>query len=243
MQLTTPAPAAAVSGRKVLAVLGIWILSSVVLATGGWFLSSASLGASSETPTLLATFLVYLLLPVSGLIVFRWPGLRDRLRVRPTRPRWLAVALLFWVGVLIVSALVYVGIGLADGSWTAPFLELVREVTDIARFDTATPADWTLIVVRALLLAGIAEELLFRGILFGWLRRRLSAWPVILITTTLFTVEHIYPLVFPLVILLGLALGWLREKSGSILPGLMLHILTDSLLFVVALTLSAHGVR
>jgi membrane protease YdiL (CAAX protease family) len=241
MKSTTSALAAAVSGRKVLAVLGIWILSSVVLATGGWFLASASLGASSETPTLLATFLVYLLLPVSSLIVFRWPGVRDRLRVRSTRPRWFAVALLLWVGVLIVSALVYAGIGLALGSWAAPFLELVREVTDIARFHAATLVDWSLLLVRALLLAGVAEELLFRGILFGWLRRRLSAWPVILITTALFTVEHIYPLVFPLAILLGLTLGWLREKSGSILPGLMLHILTDSLLFVVALTLSAQA--
>ncbi len=243
MKPTPSAPAATVSGRKVLAVLGIWILSSAFLATGSWFLSFGSLGASSETPTLLATFLVYLLLPLSSLIVFRWSGVRDRLRLRPTQPRWLAIALLVWVGVLIVCALVYLGIGFAGGSWAGPLLDVVREVTDVARFNAATPVDWALIIVRALLLAGIAEELLFRGILFGWLRGRLSAWPVILITTALFTVEHIYPLVFPLVVFLGLALGWLREKSGSILPGLMLHVLTDSLLFVVALSLSTHGVR
>ena len=43
-------------------------------------------------------------------------------------------------------------------------------------------------LLRACLVAPLAEELLFRGALFGWLRRRLPAWPAILVSAALFWV-------------------------------------------------------
>jgi membrane protease YdiL (CAAX protease family) len=111
----------------------------------------------------------------------------------------------------------------------------------MARIPHADGFDWFLIVVRALLLAGLAEELFFRGVLYGWLRRRLPAWATILVTSAVFMLEHLYAIVFPPAFFAGIGLGWLRERSGSVLPGFVVHVLTDTLLFVIALVLlGAH---
>jgi membrane protease YdiL (CAAX protease family) len=63
---------------------------------------------------------------------------------------------------------------------------LVSSGTDVTRLPTATPLDLTLILLRALFLAGLAEELLYRGLLFGWLSRYLSSGIVTLVTAALF---------------------------------------------------------
>lgn len=231
------------SGRSVLAVLGVWLGLAAVLGGGGWYAASVLTAhrPSSETPTLVAVFLVYALFPVAALIVYRLSGIRDRLRFRLVPARAFGIGLLAWLAILAGGAVVYAIWGLAAGSITDPALSVVRNATDMARIPHATGIDWFLIVVRALLLAGITEELLFRGVLFGWLRRYLPAWATILITTVLFTLEHYFTVLFPLVFLFGIAVGWLRERTGSVLPGLVVHILTDTLLFVVALVLvGAH---
>jgi membrane protease YdiL (CAAX protease family) len=232
-----------VNGRSVLAVLGLWLGLAAVLGGGGWYAAYALVpnGRTSETPTLVAVFLVYALFPVAALIVYRPTAIRDQLRFGYKRGRDLALGLLVWLAILAGAAVVYAGIGLVSGSFTGPALSLVRDATDMARIPHSDGLDWFLIVVRALLLAGITEELLFRGVLFGWLRRYLPAWATILITAVLFTVEHYFPVIFPFALIYAIAVGWLREHTCSVLPGLMAHILTDTLLFVAALALlGAH---
>ncbi len=225
-----------VSGRSVLAVLGLWIVGAAVLATAGWYLASTLLGPDSETPTLVAIFTVYLLLPLAALVVYRGVGVHDRLAVRPPAGRWFGIAILVWATTVAACAIIYFAIGAATGNPTGALLNVIQDATDMSRFATATPLDWALIVVRAVILAGIGEELLFRGILYGWLRGHLPATPVILITAAAFALEHAYyPILIPVGLLLGLALGWIREKSGSILPGLLAHIMTDALFLALAI--------
>ena len=65
-------------------------------------------------------------------------------------------------------------------------LQLLHFGSDMSRFPPAGPIVLGLIVIRACLLAPLAEELLFRGALFGWLRDRLSAGLTILLTAALF---------------------------------------------------------
>ncbi|MDO5744066.1 MAG: CPBP family intramembrane metalloprotease [Micrococcaceae bacterium] len=232
-----------ITGRSVLAVIGLWLGMSAAVATASWYLSSVlGTSPSTQTVTVLLVFEVYLLFPIAALIVYRPSGLRDRIKLRYTAGRDFGLALLVWVAILAAGTLTYACIGLMAGSIWAPALEVVRNATDMARFPTATPLDWVLILPRALLLAGVTEELLFRGVLYGWLRRHLRPWATILITTALFTVEHYFLVIFPLAIIYGLLVGWLREKTGSVLPGLLVHILTDTLLFVIALALLAHGI-
>ena len=75
-----------------------------------------------------------------------------------------------------------------------------------------------LALARACVLAPLGEELLFRGALYGWIRRRLGARTTIGVTAVLFAVIHPLPILWPAVALLGVGAGWAREKTGSIVP-------------------------
>ena len=92
--------------------------------------------------------------------------------------------------------------------------------------------------MRGTLLAAVGEELLFRGALFGWLRARLPAWPTIVLTATLWTAMHVGLLVaLPYVLVQGLSLGWLWERTDSVVPGMAFHALHNGVLFVAVFTL------
>jgi membrane protease YdiL (CAAX protease family) len=80
---------------------------------------------------------------------------------------------------------------------------------------------WTLLALAFVmfgLLAPVSEELLFRGLGFASLGRH--ALPL---TAALFAVAHRLPALLVPVFLAGLAIGWLRRRTGSILPGLAVH--------------------
>ncbi len=69
-----------------------------------------------------------------------------------------------------------------------------------------------------LVLMPIAEEVFFRGVLFGGLRRGRNAGVVILGTAVCFAAARAEVPSFASVLALGLLLGWLRDRCGSIVP-------------------------
>jgi ABC-2 type transport system permease protein/sodium transport system permease protein len=94
----------------------------------------------------------------------------------------------------------------------------------------------SLIVVTMAVVPAICEELCFRGFIFGALRTRLSAALTIVVSALLFGVFHeilysgrLLPSMF-----LGLILGWVRLRTRSVLPGMLLHALNNSLLLTIA---------
>lgn len=83
-----------------------------------------------------------------------------------------------------------------------------------------------------LVVTGFGEELLFRGLIGGMLGRRLSFWKANIAQAIFFIVPHLLilfdnPSYWPSVVvgpfLLGLILGWLRLRSGSIFPCWIIH--------------------
>ena len=74
-------------------------------------------------------------------------------------------------------------------------------------------------------LGPLAEELIFRGAIFGpLLRYRPRPRVVIVFTAMLFAVVHLDPLRVAPIFLVGLLLGVCRYASGSVLPSCMLHM-------------------
>jgi sodium transport system permease protein len=115
-----------------------------------------------------------------------------------------------------------------------------------AMLSQLTTAPFWLIELMMALVPAIFEEFCFRGFLFGALRTRLNgAWTVI-VTAVIFGVFHelFLPGRFLPSTFLGLFLGWVRLRTGSILPGTVLHALHNSLLLSIIYyedTLTAHG--
>jgi uncharacterized protein len=93
-----------------------------------------------------------------------------------------------------------------------------------------TPDDWDESRANAFLanalvvvvLAPIVEELMFRGVGFG-LMRRFGAPVAILGTAAAFAAIHGLIEGFPLLFLFGAGLAWLRERTGSVYPCILLH--------------------
>lgn len=106
--------------------------------------------------------------------------------------------------------------------------------SDGGRLGQAGFASAVLIMTRILVLVPLGEELLFRGALFGWLRRKLSAPWTIAVTALLFAVIHQFPIIFPLAFLWGVAMGWVREHTGSVVPGIVAHGINGLVLMIVS---------
>lgn len=163
----------------------------------------------------LATALGFLLVPMaiaaqrgaSGMEILR------RLGVRPFRPsalKWMAAA----IGAYLVFATFY------------SLVIVEPEQKDIAEGFGAVPVQVLLIAIAA----PISEEVCFRGMLYGGLRERLPRIPAALLGGLIFGGLHALTGVsaVPPLIAFGFILSLLYEKTGSIVPGILLHMLNNS---------------
>ena len=89
-----------------------------------------------------------------------------------------------------------------------------------------TARDPGLFALSLLALAGLAplvEELLFRGILYGWLAWRWGGVLAWIVSSLAFAAAHVELEHILLVLPLGLWFGWLRWRTGSLWPSLVAH--------------------
>lgn len=93
---------------------------------------------------------------------------------------------------------------------------------------------WPLQVLLIVIAAPISEEVCFRGMLFGGLRRDLSRIPAALVVGLVFGGLHATTGVaaVPPLIFLGFVLCLLYEKTGSIVPGILLHALNNGVVLL-----------
>lgn len=85
-----------------------------------------------------------------------------------------------------------------------------------------------LAVLVAVVMAPIAEELLFRGLLFQALRRRIGLWPGALLSSAVFTLIHVeivtsQPFALVGLFSLGVFLAWAFHRTGSLLVPVLGH--------------------
>ncbi len=87
--------------------------------------------------------------------------------------------------------------------------------------------------IALVLIAPFVEELLFRGYLFGKLRARTGFWLSTILTSVLFGFVHLQWNVGLDVFALSLVLCYLREKTGGVWAGISLHMIKNSIAFVL----------
>ena len=164
----------------------------------------------------LATALGFLLVPMAIAAQQGAKGMGEilrRLGFRPFRPSAFG-----WMAAAIVVYLLFA---------TAYSLLIVEpKQKDIAEGFGAMPVQVLLIVIAA----PISEETCFRGMLYGGLRERLPKIPAALIGGLIFGGLHALTGItaVPPLIVFGFILCLLYEKTGSIVPGILLHMLNNS---------------
>jgi membrane protease YdiL (CAAX protease family) len=146
----------------------------------------------------------------------------DRLRLRGAAVRWSLVPAMV-LGILALSNVLdglLSLLGLADQG-------TLKFMTDV--IGSARGGDLVLVLVVLALGAGLAEELFFRGFLQTRLAQRLPAAAAIVVAATCFGLMHFDPVHSPVAALLGLYLGWITERSGSILPAIVAHVVNNAM--------------
>lgn len=177
--------------------------------------STGDLSTGANVAVQLATALGFLLVPLAvaggggapGGEALRRLGLR---RFRPSAIGWMALATFAY----LVFAAVYSA------------LFGVPEQEDIADGFGPLGVQIALIVLTA----SISEEVCFRGMLFGGLRRRLPRVAAALLSAAIFGALHAVTglSAVPPLIAFGFILALLYERTGSIVPGIVLHMLNNS---------------
>ncbi|MGN1229390.1 MAG: lysostaphin resistance A-like protein [Prevotella sp.] len=85
------------------------------------------------------------------------------------------------------------------------------------------------------LLAPVVEEVVFRGaILRTLLSSMQSKWGAICFTAALFALIHANPAQMPHAFLMGLLMGWLYMRTGSILPAVVFHWANNTVAYFIA---------
>lgn len=85
------------------------------------------------------------------------------------------------------------------------------------------------------LLAPIAEEVVFRGAILRKLMewKPQHRWLMIVLSALLFALAHMNPAQFLHPFLIGLLLGWMYLRTGSILPGIVYHCANNSVAYLL----------
>ncbi|MBU0491005.1 MAG: CPBP family intramembrane metalloprotease [Chloroflexi bacterium] len=104
------------------------------------------------------------------------------------------------------------------------------------------PVAVAVMMVATVVVAPLAEELLFRGVLFNALERFVPAWLTAVILALAFGVLHVMTYgtdwyVIMQTILAGLILGSLRAWTGSLWPGILFHLTNNLYATIQAIVL------
>ncbi len=83
------------------------------------------------------------------------------------------------------------------------------------------------------LLGPIIEEVFFRGFLYGALKKSLGVVSAIIISGFLFSFLHINLLGFIPIMALGAFLAYMRERTGSLIPSITVHIVHNSAITMI----------
>ncbi|MEX0591167.1 MAG: CPBP family intramembrane glutamic endopeptidase, partial [Xanthobacteraceae bacterium] len=140
----------------------------------------------------------------------------------------------------------YLAIGLAVLAVLIPLVDLVsllaghamtsKFVTDL--YSSGRDSGWLpLLVISLAVAAPLVEETVFRGFLLpGLAASRIGAWGAILLTSVTWAVLHAqyHPFYLAQIVVLGIAFGWLRLKSGSTTLTMILHGLLNLVSLVQA---------
>lgn len=107
----------------------------------------------------------------------------------------------------------------------------VDQAQDVGFKNITSQSGYLLAFTTLVIIAPIAEETLFRGYLYGKLRNHVPIWAAILATSILFGAVHGQWNVAIDTFVLSIFMCLLREITGSIWAGILLHMIKNAIAF------------
>ena len=198
-------------------IVFVLIQSAVTMITKfGWQLARGDSDITADM--LIATVTIFSVLTIVVFILTKW-FVADKGYVR--KKPYLSV---FWC---ILAALGFI----IPSVWLQEQLpKLPNLVEDNLSMITKHPAGYIAIG----LIAPLAEEIVFRGaILKTLLQGFRGKWVAIIISAIIFSIGHFNPAQMPHAFIVGLLLGWMYSRTGSIALGVVYHWVNNTIAFIV----------
>lgn len=213
---------------KALAYFGAWFCVQIlVLFVATFIISAANPGMdaawiderinslSLEINMLVGCATVLFLALVAYL---RGSTLSKKALIRPYPPHFtvsfvlMGVAASFAIALVLSIALVS---GIIPDSWIATQNDTYSDVRVASAFMQFLSVGFV---------APVAEEILFRGFIFGTLKKEMPPAAAIVISALIFGIAHMTPLGIIYATALGILMGWLTWRTGSVVPSLLFHM-------------------
>jgi membrane protease YdiL (CAAX protease family) len=189
-------------------------------------------------------------LPVIGFVI---------VRLLPNREMLTVLGAFFVIGLLAVIVAVaplgkdaFPALGLRPANWKYPVFgalgtlvlsvavsqvgiepQGMKQVIEVVR----EPHELVLSLLLLSVLAPVVEELVFRGLLYGWIAGRWGGTAGLVVSSLAFALAHWEPAHVILVLPLGFLFGWLRRRTDSLLPSLFSHIVNNGFALLAAVYL------
>lgn len=213
------------------------LLISLYPAVQSWTQAEALDWLSTSTAAQFAYILLAEVIAVAAVLrIIRWAGVR-RQRIGIVKPKWIdagyalvAYGLYFltYLAVVIVAQMFLTGVD----------FEQEQQIGFEAAYSTAA---LLMSFASLVILPPIAEEIMFRGFLFTSLRAKFNFWLATVITSILFGIAHLQfgsdaPLLWVAAIdtfVLSCFLCYLRERTGSLWPPILLHAIKNCIAFII----------
>jgi membrane protease YdiL (CAAX protease family) len=194
---------------------------------------SVSTALSPETDSRLLTILSIfigqgiIVLPVFTIIYLKNESFTQSFRLKPIPLNSVFPIVVLSLGTIILSDEIDRLIGMV-----LPRPDYIEKLAELFRFDT--PLYALLLIFATVLIAPFSEEILFRGFLQQFLENHWKdVTKAVLITSLFFAAIHMNPGWIIQIYLLGIILGYLAWKTGSVFPGLILHSLNNGMALIM----------
>jgi len=187
--------------------------------------------AATEMPSSIGGFAKLILMPQIGLILapvllmatMLTTSLRRSLRIR--MPHWTALPMAVLLGVTLHPMYVMLAQWI---SYTYPISE--QAAAAMKPFtDQISAAPWMTVLFLMAAVPAICEELAFRGFIFGGLVRDRRYLRAVLVTAVLFGISHGVLQQSIAATIMGVLLGFIALRTGSVLPGILIHFTNNAL--------------
>jgi membrane protease YdiL (CAAX protease family) len=219
--------------------LGVTVLAGVLAGALIKVSGLAGAGGPSDTQLLIVVALIVQAVGLLGaiyLFAVRRRGIAwAEFGLRPLTQGWLVRAVAIGLIAFVLASLFNAGVqSLMDRPPHNPQLDLIAP----------GGFSWGRLLVTLIIFGAVApftEEMFFRGLIYGWLRRRVSVWLAAGVSGLGFAVLHGIWWLIPALFVLGVALALIYERSGSIWASVITHGLFNSLTTVLYYLALATG--
>jgi len=225
-------------GFKWLVLVPLWVvvcffLAQIIVYGSGWLLSYLKVPIGSINSSLMTTIATTLSYVVALMLIIGLPLIIKKRRtsqddIALTRlPTWTDI--LLSPAAFIIYAILSVILMFIFGK-VFPSIDLTQ-AQDVGFQNLNQRYEFVFAFISLVIMAPVAEEIIFRGYLFGKLRKHVPVWAAVLVVSAVFGALHGAWNIAVDTFALSIILCLLRQYSGSLWASILLHMIKNSIAY------------